>query len=159
VQILALALLGGLAAMFVASAFAKVTYWDETLAWLAELFPRLRPDPVARGVVAAEVLIAVATVTAPRAGAAAAALWLVMASAVLWHGRSRVADCGCFGLRQRLAIGVVFRNATFILVAVVATALAGPGLVVMIELLPLAAVVGATAVVLREAVERRGVVV
>jgi hypothetical protein len=158
-QVTAMTLACGLATLFISSAFAKVTYWDETLGWFAELFPHARPRLVGGAVVVAEVVIALAIVAAPRSGAIAAAGWLLVASAVLVSARRRVASCGCFGLRQQLGVRVAIRNCTSITVAGATAATAGSAAAATLELLPFAAVAGVTVVVLREAMQRKGVVV
>jgi hypothetical protein len=88
-----------------------------------------------------------------------ATAWLLAASGVLVWARRRVANCGCFGLRQRLGVGVAVRNGTSIVVAATATIMAQPVGQAAVELLLVASVGGIAVVVWREAAERRGVVV
>lgn len=153
------ALATALVALFTASAFAKVGYWEETREWCNELFPKLRPTVSAAAVVAVEVAIAAGIVLRPAAGAMVAVGWLLAASAVLWSGRRRVASCGCFGRRQQLGPGVALRNGAATATAAAAAFLAEPGTPLPAEVGLSGALAGVAVVVWREALDRRGVVV
>lgn len=157
VEIAGPALAVALVAVFSASAFAKLAYWDDAKEWFHELFPRLSPPVVAGAATAAEVIIATGVWAAPPAGGAAAALWLVGASAVLWASRKRVADCGCFGRRRRLGPGVAARNAAAFALAVATAAMADTGWLPMDELALVGVVAGVAVVLTREAADRRAV--
>jgi hypothetical protein len=112
-QMAGLLLAAALMAVFLASAFAKAAYWEDTRSWFRQLFPALpeRLAPLAVGtVIGAEVLVAAAVAVLPMVGGVAAGGWMVIASAVLIQARHRASGCGCFGLRQRLGAGVVIRN-------------------------------------------------
>lgn len=140
-----------LVGVFLASAVAKVTYWESTLDWLAEVAPRRSPVALAVAIVLGELLVAAALVAGPRFGAALAAGWIAGASGVLLLSRKRLSQCGCFGLRQRIGWPVFARNA-LIVVGALPLVLVGDHYGGGVEPLWSGAVLGASAVALREAV-------
>lgn len=100
-----------LVAVMTASAAAKIAVWDQTVDWIAELWPTRGPVTTARLVVAVEFAIVVAIVVAPPIGGATAAVWIAAASLALLRARGRVRECGCFGDRIAISWRWGLRNA------------------------------------------------
>lgn len=159
VDVVAVVLVGAVVALMSASAFAKLAYWEDTVGWFAELFPVVPPARAAVVVVTMEALLTAGVIAVPRIGSATTALWLVMASGVLAAARRRVTTCGCFGKRQRLGAGVAVRNAVSIALAVAAAIVAAPDAPAAAGVSLAGAVAGIGVIALREAADRRGVVV
>lgn len=148
----------GVAALFAASAFAKATYWQPTLEWFYELFPKIRPWKTTTAAVGTEVVLLAALIAIPKIGAIFAALFLLLASAVLIDGKRKIDACGCFGKRQQLGMGVAIRNGVAIVTAGVAAWLTPLGLSPYAEVFGAAALLGVIVIVWREAIDQRKVV-
>lgn len=142
-----------LAAALAASTVAKVGYIEDTLAFFKELAPSKDPLIVAGAAVTGEALLVVLLLLAPTRGGAFAALWILLASAVLFRARRRLTSCGCFGRRTLIGAKIWVRNAGLALAGVVAWT--APPSAEATDLAA-AAVVGVTVVVGREFLSLRG---
>lgn len=152
-------LIVGLSAILAASAFAKLAYWEDVVDWFSELFPRFPPTYGAVGAVTAEAVVIGLVLGSPRLGGAVAILWLLLASGVLFQARRRVSSCGCFGRRQQLGAGVALRNLTAVGLAVAVTITSPAGLAPEPVPVGVGIAAGIAIVVLREALDRRGILV
>lgn len=148
----------GLAALFAASAFAKLAYWQPTMEWFHELFPKTRPWKSTTAAVGAEVALLGALIAVPKIGAILAGVFLLAASAVLLDGKRKIDACGCFGKRQQLGVGVALRNGSAIVAAIIAAGLIPLGFNPYAELFAGSALLGVIIIVWREAIDHRKVV-